>query len=187
MIEKYFIAPEEALLVITDIQEKLVKAMDEDIAKEVIKNNVILIETAKLFKIPIILTEQYPKGLGQTVKEIKEILPLYEPIEKISFSSFLEPDFEKELNKHNNRRKIILTGVETHVCVWQTFLDFIKREYTVFIPKDAVCSRRKIDWETGLDLIKTAGGIVTTTETIVFQLLKKAGTPEFKKILELVK
>lgn len=187
MIKKYFITPEETLLIITDIQEKLVKAMNKDIVKEVIKNNIILIETAKLFKIPIILTEQYPKGLGQTVEEIKNILPLYEPVEKISFSSFLEPNFEKELNKYAERKKIFLTGMETHVCVWQTSLDLIKRDYIVFVPKDAVCSRRKIDWETGLDLIKSVGGIVTTTETLIFQILKKAGTTEFKKILELVK
>jgi len=77
--------------------------------------------------------------------------------------------------------------METHVCLWQTAIDLIKKDYIVFVPKDAVCSRRKLDWETGLDLIKSAGGILTTTETLVFQILKRAGTPEFKKILELLK
>uniref|UniRef100_A0A7V4N429 Isochorismatase family protein n=1 Tax=Thermodesulfobacterium geofontis TaxID=1295609 RepID=A0A7V4N429_9BACT len=187
MTEKYLINTEETLIIITDIQEKLIRAMDEDVVKEVIKNNLILIETAKLFNIPIILTEQYPKGLGKTVEEIKKTLPLYEPIEKITFNSFLEPNFEKKLNEYKDRKKVILTGMETHVCLWQTAIDLIKRDYAVFVPKDAVCSRRKLDWETGLDLIKSAGGIVTTTETLVFQILKRAGTPEFKKILELVK
>uniref|UniRef100_A0A7V6CD77 Hydrolase n=1 Tax=Thermodesulfobacterium geofontis TaxID=1295609 RepID=A0A7V6CD77_9BACT len=187
MIEKYLINTDKTLLIIIDIQEKLIKAMDKDVAKEVIKNNLILIETAKIFDIPIILTEQYPKGLGHTIEEIKKALPLYEPIEKITFNSFLEPNFEKNLDKYKDRKKVILTGMETHVCVWQTAVDLIKRNYTVFVPKDAVCSRKKNDWETGLDLIKSAGGILTTTETLVFQILKKAGTPEFKKILELIK
>jgi nicotinamidase-related amidase len=187
MIEKYLIDTEETLVITIDVQEKLVKAMDEDIVKEIIKNILILIETAKLFNIPVILTEQYPKGLGQTVEEIKKALPLYEPIEKFTFNSFLEPNFEKKLNEYKDRKKVILTGMETHVCLWQTAIDLIKRDYIVFVPKDAVCSRRKLDWETGLDLIKSAGGILTTTETLVFQILKRAGTPEFKKILELVK
>jgi nicotinamidase-related amidase len=187
MIEKYLINTEETLVVIIDVQEKLVRAMDEEVVKEIIKNILILIETAKLFNIPIILTEQYPKGLGQTVEEIKKTLPSYEPIEKFTFNSFLEPNFEKKLNEYKDRKKVILTGMETHVCLWQTAIDLIKKDYIVFVPKDAVCSRRKLDWETGLDLIKSAGGILTTTETLVFQILKRAGTPEFKKILELLK
>jgi len=187
MTEKYFITPEETILIITDIQEKLVKAMDKEIAKSVIKNNSILIETAKLFNIPVIVTEQYPKGLGETVDEIKEVLPFYNPIEKITFSSLGETKFEEALYRYNVRKKVILTGMETHVCVWQTSIDLLKKGYTVFVPKDAVCSRKKMDWETGLDLIKSAGGIVTTTETLVFQILKKAGTNEFKKVLEHIK
>jgi len=88
MIEKYLINTEETLVIIIDVQEKLVRAMDEEVVKEIIKNILILIETAKLFNIPIILTEQYPKGLGQTVEEIKNTLPSYEPIEKFTFNSF---------------------------------------------------------------------------------------------------
>jgi len=93
----------------------------------------------------------------------------------------------RELDKYSDRKKIVLTGMETHVCVWQTALDLIKRDYIVFVPKDAVCSRKKLDWETALDLIKSTGGIITTTETFVFQLLKKAGTQEFKEILKIIK
>lgn len=187
MDEKFYISQEEVILIITDIQEKLVNAMKKDVAEEVIKNNKLLIEIAKIFNIPLILTEQYPKGLGKTVEEIKNSLPEYKPIEKITFSSLLEPEFEKELIKYFNRKKVILTGMETHVCIWQTFLDLTKRGYIVFVPKDAVCSRKKLDWEAGLDLIKLAGGIVTTTETLIFQLLKKAGTPEFKEVLKYIK
>lgn len=77
--------------------------------------------------------------------------------------------------------------METHVCVWQTALDLLLRDYHIFVPDDAVCSRRKEEWKTGLELIKNAGGVITCTETLIFQILKKAGTDEFKKMLELVK
>ena len=186
MCEKYFIKPEEFILVITDIQEKLINAMKKDIAEKVIKNTITLIELSKLFNIPIILTEQYPKGLGQTVEKIRKALFYYEPIEKITFSSFLEPKFAESIQRLN-RTKVIITGMETHVCVWQTSLDLLLNGYTVFVTKDAVCSRKKLDWKTGLELIKSAGGIITTTEILVFQILKKAGTEEFKKIIKLVK
>ena len=116
MFEKYFIKPEELILVITDIQEKLINAMKEDIAEKVIKNTITLIELSKLFNIPIILTEQYPKGLGQTVEKIRKALSHYKPIEKITFSSFLEPKFAESIQRLN-RTKVIITEMETHVCV----------------------------------------------------------------------
>ena len=111
MFEKYFIKPQELILIITDIQKKLVNAMKEDIAEKVIKNTITLIELSKLFNIPIILTEQYPKGLGQTVEKIRKALSYYEPIEKITFSSFLEPKFA-EFIQRLNKTKVIITGME---------------------------------------------------------------------------
>ncbi|WP_038056377.1 isochorismatase family protein [Thermodesulfobacterium hydrogeniphilum] len=183
---KYFLKPEEVILVIIDIQEKLVKAMPEDIAKIVIQNNIILIELCKIYNIPILLTEQYPKGLGQTVEEIKRVLPEYEPIEKITFNSCLEPKFMEKLEK-NNRKKVILTGIETHICVYQTALDLLNKDYIVYLPKDAVCSRKKQNWETGLMLVSLAGGVVADTETLIFQVLERAGTEEFKKMVKYIK
>ncbi len=186
MIEQYFINSENSMLVIIDMQEKLIKVMEKEIIDKVIKNIIALIEVSKILNIPIILTEQYPKGLGPTIEEIKTVLPSYNPIEKITFSAFGEEKFIQVL-KEKKREKILLTGIETHVCIWQTSLDFIMSNYTVFLPKDAVCSRKKLDWETGIDLIKSAGGIITTTETVIFQILKKAGTQEFKKIINFIK
>lgn len=186
MIDQYFVNPENSILVIIDVQEKLIKAMEKEIIDKVIKNIVTLIEVSKILNLPIILTEQYPKGLGPTVEEIKTVLPSYNPIEKITFSAFGEEKFIQAL-KEKKREKILLTGIETHVCIWQSSLDFIRNGYTVFVPKDGVCSRKKMDWETGIDLIKSAGGIITTTETIIFQILRKAGTEEFKKIINFIK
>jgi len=184
-IQRFLIKPEDALVVIIDVQEKLVKVMEEEIFKKILKNIVMLIELCKLCQIPVVFTEQYPKGLGQTLNEITSMLN-GKAIEKISFSSVDEEKFITKI-KELDRKKIILTGMETHVCVWQTALDLLLRDYHIFVPDDAVCSRRKEEWETGLEFIKNAGGVITCTETLIFQILKKAGTDEFKKMLELVK
>ncbi len=184
-IQRFLIKPEDALVVIIDVQEKLVKVMEEKIFKKTLRNIVMLIELCKLCQIPVVFTEQYPKGLGQTLNEITSMLN-GKAIEKISFSSVDEEKFITKI-KELDRKKIILTGMETHVCVWQTALDLLLRDYHIFVPDDAVCSRRKEEWKTGLELIKNAGGVITCTETLIFQILKKAGTDDFKKMLELVK
>jgi len=184
-IQRFLIKPEDALVVIIDVQEKLVKVMEEKIFKKTLRNIVMLIELCKLCQIPVVFTEQYPKGLGQTLNEITSMVN-GKAIEKISFSSVGEEKFITKI-KELDRKKIILTGMETHVCVWQTALDLLLRDYHIFVPDDAVCSRRKEEWKTGLELIKNAGGVITCTETLIFQILKKAGTDEFKKMLELVK
>lgn len=184
-LEKFFISPENALLVIVDMQEKLAKAMKEEILEKTVKNIITFIELCKLYQIPIIFTEQYPKGLGKTLQDIKS--PINdEAIEKISFSSAGEEKFASKI-RELNRQKIILTGMESHVCVWQTALDLLQRDYHVFVPSDAVCSRKKHDWKIGIELMKNAGAVITCTETLIFQLLKKAGTAEFKKMLEFIK
>jgi len=184
-LEKFFIKPENSMLVIIDVQEKLVKAMKEEIVEKTLKNITILIELCKLYHIPIVFTEQYPKGLGKTLDRIKTLIN-EEAIEKISFSSVGEEKFVNKI-KEIGREKIILTGMETHVCVFQTAVDLLVRDYQVFVPYDAVCSRRKQDWQSGIELMKQAGAVISCTETLVFQILKKAGTTEFKKILEFIK
>ncbi|MCX8034311.1 MAG: hydrolase [Thermodesulfovibrio sp.] len=183
--EKFIIEPENSIIVVIDFQEKLAMAMKEEILDNTLKNVIKLINLAKIYSIPIVLTEQYPKGLGSTLQEIKTLIEEI-PIEKIHFSCVQEEKFIQKLNQYG-RKKIILTGMETHVCVWQTALDLIFRGFNIFVPKDGVCSRKKEDWKTGLALIQQAGGIITCTETLIFQILKKAGTPEFKKMLEFVK
>lgn len=184
-LEKFFIKPEDSLLVIIDVQEKLAKAMKEDIVEKTLKNITILIELCKLYQIPIVFTEQYPKGLGKTLDRIKTLIK-EEAIEKISFSSVGEEKFINKI-KDIGRQKIILTGMETHVCVLQTAVDLLVRNYHVFVPYDGVCSRRKQDWQVGLELMKQAGAVISCTEILAFQILKKAGTTEFKKILEFIK
>ncbi|GLI54021.1 isochorismatase family protein [Thermodesulfovibrio yellowstonii] len=184
-LEKFFIKPENSLLIIIDVQEKLAKAMKEEIVEKTLKNITTLIELCKLYHIPIVFTEQYPKGLGKTLDRIKTLIN-EEAIEKISFSSVGEKKFANKI-REIGKNKIILTGMETHVCVLQTALDLLERDYHVFVPYDAVCSRKKQDWQSGLELMKQAGAVISCTETLTFQILKKAGTTEFKKILEFIK
>lgn len=183
-MNKYFVDKEDAVLLIVDIQERLAVVMkDRD---KVVKNCLHLIELAKMLNIPVVVTEQYPKGLGRTVGEIKEAVPEYRPIEKAAFNCCREQAFLDEIRKLN-RRTIILTGMETHVCVLQTATGLLQEGFTLHVVQDAVCSRTEENRRTGLEFIRDAGGVVTCTETALFQLLKVAGTEEFKKISQRIK
>ncbi|GAB6071981.1 isochorismatase family protein [Venenivibrio stagnispumantis] len=184
MLDKYFLDKEDVALIIIDIQDKLASVMEE--REKVINNTVHLIELSKMMNIPISLTEQYPKGLGKTVPEIQQVLPEYNPIEKLSFNCCNESDFENKI-KQINRKKLILTGMETHICVLQTALELLKMGYIVHIVADAVCSRSKENKEIALRLLQDAGTVITCTETILFQILKVAGTEEFKIISKRIK
>ena len=183
-MKKYMLNKEEALLLIIDIQDRLVPAMKY--GEKVINNNIILIEASNELNIPVILTEQYPRGLGSTVCEISEKLsPNAQVFEKISFCGLTEQ--VKENLKKSGKKKIIVTGMETHVCVFQTVRDLIDQGYEVFIAKDGVASRKKDNFLNALDLMKSMGAVIMDTETIIFDLLKTAGTPEFKLLSKLIK
>ncbi len=182
-----FIQRDSISLAVIDMQEKLINAIPQEIRESTIRNSNILIETAKTLNIPITVTEQYPKGLGSTIPEIKDAIgDGFKPIEKLVFSCARSPEFKSAL-KEKGREEVLICGIETHVCVLQTVLDLINQGYKVHVPADAVTSRKELDWEIGIKLIERAGGIVGTTETFVFQLLERAGTEEFKKISKLLK
>ena len=139
-MDKFFINSEEVALIILDMQERLAAAMKT--RQQVVDNCLHLIETAKLFQIPILVTEQYPKGLGPTLSEIREALPDYSPFEKISFNCTQETGFLEKVASLG-KKKLLLTGMETHICVLQTGLGLMRQGYTVQVIKDAVCSRTK--------------------------------------------
>jgi len=183
-LDKFILNKDNSILVIVDMQDKLAAVMDQK--EKVILNTLHLIETAKLFYVPMVITEQYPKGLGHTIYDIKEALPVYQPFEKATFDCCKEEGFLRKL-KSLKRTHIILVGMETHVCVLQTCLSLLKEKYTVHIVSDAVCSRRKDDYFTGREFMRDAGAVITCTETVLFQLLEKAGTPEFKMISNRIK
>jgi isochorismate hydrolase len=177
---------EEAVLVVVDVQDVLMKKMNQEVGKNVIRNIQTLLAFVKKMAIPILITEQYPKGLGKTIPEIKMELGSILPIEKVSFSCCGVETFNDKLNQLG-RKQIILTGIETHVCVLQTADDLIQKGYEVHAVADAICSRSKLDWEIGLKWMEKRGAMISTTEIIAFQLLKEAGTEEFRGLSKLLK
>lgn len=183
-MNKYRLNREDALLLIIDIQERLAPVMKYK--DEVVDNTLVLLETSKIMDIPVIITEQYPRGLGSTIPEIMEKLDSnMEVFEKIEFSAYTD-EVESSLEK-KNRKKVIIVGMETHVCVLQTVRDLLDNDYEVFVARDGVASRTKDNFQNALELMKSMGAIVTNTESIVFDLLEKAGSPEFKTISKLIK
>lgn len=182
-MDKYVLNKEETVLMIIDIQERLVPVMKY--REQVIKNTSSLISIAKELDIPLIVTEQYPKGLGNTVRTISSNFSENTIIEKISFTGFTE-EVREALSK-TGRKRIIVTGMEAHVCVFQTVRDLLNHGYYVFLVSDAVCSRTKENYINGLSLMSEMGAVVTNTETVFFDLMKEAGTPEFKALSKLIK
>lgn len=176
---------ENSILMVIDIQERLAPVIER--RDTIVKNTNILLETAKELGLPVIITEQYPEGLGSTIDEVTKGSLEYEEstFSKISFSAYTE-EVKKKL-RSLNRHTIIIVGMETHICVFQTARDLIQAGYEVFIVSDAVGSRTRENYFNGLDLLKLVGSTITNTETVVFDLLKVAGTSEFKKLSQLIK
>jgi nicotinamidase-related amidase len=171
-------------LIIVDAQEKLMKVMGnpDRVTDRIVK----LLHLSRVFKLPVILTEQYSKWLGPTLPPIRESLPEYAPIEKLDFNSCRVDLFNNRVETEG-LRNIILTGVETHICVFQTCVSLLEKGYSVHVPHHAVDSRTEANRNIGLSLMKEAGAVITSTETIIFQILKKAGTVEFKKMLKTIR
>lgn len=180
----FLLDKEHTGLVVVDVQTKLMAVMGRK--ERTVDNITKLIHLARLFGLPVIPTEQYPKMLGPAVPEIKDALAAYDPVQKMDFNCCAVGPFNDRL-KEKGLINIILTGVETHICVMQTCVSLLEKGYNVHVPRDAVDSRTLENFETGLDLMKSSGAVISSTETIIFQILKKAGTQEFREMLKLVK
>jgi nicotinamidase-related amidase len=172
---------DRAALLVVDVQERLLAAMSPEDAARIVKNVGILIEAARQLGVPIVASEQYPKGLGPTVPAVSDALSAAgaRRFEKLEFSA--APGLVEE------RDQWIVCGMETHVCVYQTVRALAARGRTVHVPADAVCSRTAENKAVGLALAEKAGAIVTSTETVVFDALRRAGTDEFKALSKLIK
>ena len=175
----------KAAVLVVDIQSRLTPAMPPEALASVVKYTRALVGAAKELGLPVLATEQYPKGLGNLIPEVRDVLPS-PPMEKVHFSCGADPAFSAALEK-NGRRQVVVCGMETHVCVFQTVRDLVAAGYEVHVCADAVSSRTDEHRRVGIDLCRQAGGIVTTAETAIFDLLHQAGTPEFKKVAPLVK
>jgi hypoxanthine phosphoribosyltransferase len=176
------IKKEEAILVIIDIQERLVPVISN---REVIIENILrLIKFSHIINIPVVITEQ--ERLGPTLTELKQELPNIKPIEKGHFNCFFSDEFLRVI-EDLGRKSLVLTGVETHICVAQTALYAAASDFNVHVVSDAVSSRIKENWQIAIDRMRQAGVTISTTEMLIYELLQKAGTPEFKLTLPLVK
>lgn len=173
--------PAECALIVIDIQEKLLPPIFE--RDRVVKNSHLLIRAAGILNIPIIATTQYAKGLGETVSEVKSLLP-NEPIDKQMFSCFGSEVFCSVLKRlPGGRNTVLLCGMESHICVAQTALAALREGYLVHVASDAVSSRTGWNWKIGLDRMRAAGAVISSTEMIIYELLRSSGTDEFKKML----
>ncbi len=184
MTEKWFLEAEQTTLLIIDMQDRLAAVMPE--RDRVVRNTGHLIALAKMIGVPVLVSEQYPKGLGTTVPEIRESLPAYRPFAKMTFDCCAAPAFREAL--HDLKRgTVLVTGMETHICVLQTCLGLLREGSMVHVVQDAVCSRTRENRDIGIEFMRGAGAVVTSTETALFQLLRAAGTEEFKKISRRIK
>jgi len=183
--EKFWLDGEKAVLIVIDVQEKLVPAMNADLYAQLLEHTNLLIEGFKALNLPIIATEQYSKGLGHTVAELDRAAEQCR-IEKMAFSCCGEESFLTALEA-TGAKQVVIVGMETHVCVYQTVLDLLDRGYIVHLVRDAVSSRFVSDYENAVSTAARAGAVITTTETALFQLVKGAGTDGFKAVSKLVR
>jgi nicotinamidase-related amidase len=182
------LTPRETLVAVVDVQERLFSVMPELAGNDLVRSGTALLEAAKILGATAVATEQYPEKLGRTLAPLGEKLAaLSAPvISKLSFSACGEPAFDSFLARSELRR-VVLIGMETHICVFQTARDLCSRGYAVHIPIDGVASRRDDHRAVGLELCRAAGATITTTETILFDWLGRAGSDEFKKVSKLIK
>jgi nicotinamidase-related amidase len=174
------------VLVVTDVQERLFAVMDAERRDEMVRNLKILLAAARRLDVPVIVTEQYPKGLGRTLPELRVLLDDTPSVEKTSFSACNVPAFAQRLGALGPQR-IVLTGVEAHVCVLLTALDLLGRGHPVAVVADAVCSRRAATMDLGLAQARQSGAVITSTETLVFELLGRSDTDAFREISKLLR
>jgi nicotinamidase-related amidase len=175
---------EDSVLVLIDFQEKLMPSIkaNEELEKTVIK----LIKGCGVFKIPVIMTQQYTKGLGETDAAIRETAGELKPVEKTAFSCMGEPAFIQELEK-TGKKSVIIAGIEAHICVQQTVLDLLQSGYKAYIVYDCIGSRSNQDKKYASRRMVESGAIGTTYESVLFELCKNAKTEGFKEISRLVR
>ena len=178
--------PEHCALVVVDIQEKLLPPIFEK--ERMVRNSQLLIRLANILKIPVLASTQYAKGLGTTVPEIASLLNGVGPINKLEFGCFNNADFcaaAKQLPR--GRNTLLLCGMESHICVTQTALGALEQGYIVHVAADAVSSRSEFNWKIGLERMRQAGAVVSSTEMAMYELMRASGTPVFKEMLQHLK
>jgi nicotinamidase-related amidase len=177
---------ERSALLVVDIQEKLLPPIFEK--DRLIRNSKLLIRAAEALKIPALITTQYSRGLGQTVPEIASLLPDTDAIDKDKFSCFGSDRFCAALKRvPGNRNTLLLCGMECHICVMQTALAALRDGYIVHVASDALSSRTEWNWKIGLERMRSAGAVISSTEMMIYELMRSSASPAFKEMLSHLK
>lgn len=184
MRHEYIAVREDSLLLIIDLQQAMLKAVER--REIIVRKAGQLIQAANILEVPILLTEQYPQGLGGTDSRVLQDIQAPRIFHKEHFSACLEPDFLPFLESFE-RRKIVVAGTEAHVCVLQTCLDLIRAGFQVHLVADGVASRVDQNRDTAIGQLRQAGAVITSTEIVIFEWARKANTAEFRKVLPIVK
>jgi nicotinamidase-related amidase len=177
--------PRQCALLVIDIQEKLLPPIHEK--ERLVRNSQLLIRLARILSLPVIATTQYVKGLGEIVPEIASLLPTAPPLDKLEFGGFGNADFCSSLARLNGHDTLLLCGMETHICVLQTALGALNQGHRVHVAADAVSSRTELNWKLGLERMRDAGAVISSTEMMIYELLRKSGSAEFKEMLKYLK
>src|SRR5260370_4750158 len=176
---------DDCVLGVIDIQERLLPPIHE---KELlIRNSQLLIRLANTFSLPVVVTTQYSKGLGETVHEIMSLSLGNKPVDKLEFGCFGNGEFCSAISMLAGRNTLLLCGMETHICVMQTAVGALNQGLNVHVAADAVGSRAELNWKLGLERMKEAGTVISSTEMMIYELLGKSGSPSFKEMLQYLK
>ena len=176
---------QECALIVIDIQEKLLAPIYEK--DRLVLNSQLLIRLANILSMPVVLTTQYVKGLGAVVPEITSLLPERKPLDKLEFGCFGNSEFCSNVARLKGRNTLLLCGMEAHICVLQTAMGALNQGHLVHVAADAVSSRTELNWKLGLQRMRDAGAVISSTEMMIYELLGKSGSPEFKEMLKHLK
>ena len=177
---------EQCALIVVDIQEKLLPPIFNK--GELVKNSQLLVRLANTIGIPLVVTTQYAQGLGAIVPEIASLVKDIRPIDKLEFGCFGSNVFRSALKSlPGNRNTVLLCGMEAHICVMQTALGALNQGLTVHVAADAVSSRTELNWKLGLERMKEAGAVISSAEMMIYELLSKSGSAEFREMLQYLK
>lgn len=180
------LVPEQCTLIVIDIQEKLLPPIFQK--EQLVRNAQLLIRAAGILKIPAMVSTQYAKGLGQTVPEISSLLSGTDPVDKTLFSCFGSDAFCSALKRlPGQRTTLLLCGMESHICVAQTALAALREGYLVHVASDAVSSRTEWNWKIGLERMRAAGAIISSTEMMIYEMMRASSSAAFKELLPCLK
>jgi len=181
-IARRALEPEQCALIVIDIQQKLLPPIFQK--EQLVRNSQLLIRAAGILRIPALVSTQYAKGLGETVPEVSSLLPGTDAIDKTLFSCFGSDVFCSVLKRlPSQRNTLLLCGMESHICVTQTALAALREGYLVHVASDAVSSRTEWNWKIGLDRMRAAGAVISSTEMMIYELMRSSSSAAFKELL----